>query len=557
MEKLFYDQLLRFLETKACVQLYKKKKPSSEYLPFAQLLKNLKKKQDLSTLEKLIEKYHDLEREEDPALLELALMNDFSSKELKRVRTIPKILRGLPRLFQPNKPSISKVHPHFSTFRLIKQKVLQKTLYYLYENVKIKEKVDVACLFENEEEKFFLKTLFKSLRKKLSSFEVSLVSIGSPKNDKDSIVLSKDKKISLKNSTKSLLSYVRSVPLIFQLFHPATYIDSFFEKTKKEDRPHYEALGSYGQLEEEAFFPTSPFFSLGLHFLELGVLTLEKKDPTISSIPYFLCSHTSIKDAVFYTNLLIEIKKKEIHDLKIEYFSKSVLDAVYENLLAAKNLEIKTIKTLHNKKVVQKKKVSHSGKDLFLAYQSDLDYTQKTELFASSQEPIGISSDIAFSYAVSYDKTYVYSRFDQKSCLIKDLIALAKNRLAKYPKAIVYLENLYQLQLQYHPKKKDEYVSEEYFQLSHLDSFEEIQKRLSLLINTREVVTGLRVLNSLISNKYSANSYLTGLIKRAYLHNKHPELQTLETQVLSNYLEGSTSFLDMLKQITSSIKKYI
>lgn len=547
MQKLFYQELFLFLRKLASVQAHQKKRHSSEVFLLLKLMKKFEKKQDAKTLETIIQKFYSLNKEKDSLNVESDLLKFFLSKELKRVKTMPKVYRGLPRLFCKKKPAISKIDPLFTDLFSLKEKCLEKTLFTLYAGVKIKEKVEVVCLYENAEEKFFFQSLFQCLKKKCSFIRFSLTPCLKKSSSLDALVIKKDKKVSLRNSCPELIDQVRSADLVIGHFPKNPAIDQLLEKSKKKAATNYHVISGYGELTNN--FSTSDI-SLGLYFLEKGILRLDKSEKKTAS--NYLCAHTKVEESFFYIKFLLELTKQDRNEIKVVFLLKEPLDLVYEESSAfLEDKKLGKIALEIDHEVVKEKKGDFFGKTLVLSYLSKKTYEEKEDLFARSLEPIGVASDISFSYVTSYQKAFFLCQFDQKSTLLRDLLALARNKLTGYPKAIVYLETLYALQLHFLEKGQQEFVSEEYFHSQNLDSIEDLSKRLKYLILNREVIIGLKVLSTIVCEEFSANLSMVGLFKRAYLHKKHPELKYMEEATVGKYLIGESTFLEMVKSIST------
>lgn len=547
MQKLFYQELFTFLRELASLQAHQNKIHSSEVYLLLKLMKKFEKKKNVKTLDMIVEKFYHLKKSKTTTSVEGDLLKFFLSKELKRVKTIPKVYRGLPRLFSRKKPEISKIDPLFTDLFSLKAKCLEKTLYTLYAGIKIKQTIEIVCLYEREEEKFFFQSLQECLNYKYLSVRCTLIPLLKKQGDNEGIVVKKDKKVSLRNTSKYLLDLVRSADVVlgYRVKNPG--IEHFLEKDKESQEQYYQVIRDYGLLTND--YRTHDI-SLGLYFLEKGIFCFDKIEKQSST--FYLCAHTKEKESFFYIKLLIDLARNESADLRIVFLSDSPLKGAFKQSLAfLENKRIGKVVLEIDDEVTDEKSCDFSGKTLVLSYQSNRTFQEKKNLYAQSLEPVGISSDISFSYVASYQKAFFIGQFDQESTLLKDLLALAKNKLTGFPKAIVYLENLYQLQLHFLEDGQEEFVSEEYFRSLSLDSVDDILKRLKYLILNREVILGLKVLNKSIYEKFSANQFFLGLIKRSYLQKKLPKLKSLEEGILSEYLIGESTFLEMVKSISS------
>jgi len=556
MQKIFLKELLTFLQERVKGQSHVINKDTSNLIPLLEKLTSFEKKKDLKSLEEFLSKYYKEQSSDTKGSLEACLLDCFQKKTPKKVKTFSKILRGLPRLYNRKTATLAKIDPHFSHLFFLKRRYLDKTLFFLYENIQIKEKVEVACVYETSEEKRQFSLLFETVKASLKSFDFRLVPLSTNKKDKKALQLSKEKKISKKSTSKELLTFLRSIPLIFQFFQMQPCVQDFIEGCDGI-KPHVEVLGGYGQIEKPPFTPLSSFQSMGLYFLELGVMVPEKKTFIKEDLPFYLCASQNDTGALLYLLFLIELNKKHFNDLRVVFLDKDCLLSFSETLFArVQENKIQKIDILIDQKVFQSKKIASTGKNLQLVFDSNLIESGPEKLYAHSLEPVGIEKDYSFSYAISYEKAFFLSICEDLS-FSKDLLAIAKNTLISNRKTLSYLEGMYQLQLHQTAIEEKEYVSEDYFQLPHLEKEEEILKRLTLLYQDPSAVSGVKSLCKIIQTSYSANGYLVGLLKRAYLHQKHPQLKEMEEKYIIDFLFGGSTFLEMVKSVSFGIKKIL
>jgi|GEM_PF-6343123 len=541
MKKLFFKELATFLQLKIQDQMKISSDPASMF-PLFEKLQAFEKKKDIKTLDDLITKYNQSNKQEKFECLEATLLKSFVINTKRKVKTLTKIFRGLPRRYQRQDPSKSKLLPFFSNLFFLKKRYLLKTLYYLYANISLKEKSEIACLYETEEEKLYFTSLFDSLKLRMNNCEFTLTRI-SDKKKENALVLTKDKKISLKSSSKEVLQFVRSVPLFLQFIQPQIYAEDLLSKGQAK----YEVIGGYGQSEQCSFSPITPFQCLGGHFLDHGLLLPEKP---IECLPQdrYICSIQPEDDALVFLQFLIEKNKKSSKILKIQFLLNKSLKSLAERLLTEKH--IASVDVLIDEQKILTKKVADKGLAVELIYSSNFSVDK---LFYSSLEPVGIGQGFGLSYVMSYRKGFFIFEKDSNPLVLKDLMSISKSFYPLSSKINSYIEGLYQLHLLHKSKETGEYVSEDQFQESQ---FSDVKQGIKELVSCY-ADTDISSLSKAICENHSGNTSILGLIKRALIHQKHPELKNLEDKQVFSFLLGKTSFISLVKAVSSEIRHFI
>lgn len=535
----FHNQLLNFVENRVITKL--KEKPNK--IPFfIQCLKdidNLRKNHEDVVLEKVTSEYHEFFFKDNQVNLESVLLSLIEYKEFVFLgisnQFFPKMIRGLPRIYKKENPAESRIKPPFDHLFFLTRHFIDKAILSLYKNCKIKPDT-IGLLFEdNKWDKIYLEHSIKIIEKLIPQLNVKIIDL---------------------SSENALL------PLVLKFSNPSLQIDSTIEKSEKQSSS-YEFIGGYGTMEKENRS------SFGLYFLEKGVLTyIYEKDELLNVTKantgenFYFCSIHNSDSIDLYLSFLMKYLRSDTQNIEVMFFYDYPLKnfnkdrGYFFQELEKQRESIEKIEIIIDGEVINTLSFSSSGKTIRMTYKSDLTKEEVLSCFLSSKSPVGCSADFSFSLAISTNKVFFLDVLEGKSSLLKDLLAIAKNRIHNYKKAILFLEVLSQVQFSYQNNDLSDFVSEDYFQDSQDIDKDDLIKKLVILLEDPMTIKGLKSLNRVIYEEYSANEILVNQIKRALFHYYHPTMSSLENLYISRFLLRNITFSGMVKLINIEINNF-
>ncbi len=299
----------------------------------------------------------------------------------------------------------------------------------------------------------------------------------------------------------------------------------------KEEGKSYDLVvpkfGDYGSLESEEFHPESGNRALGLHFLEKGV-AIQKAlyRPSFAEI-----ANPEILMWLFGTTTPgpseIEEYLKSCHFYFADIESK-VGRAVYLQALAklheADQKQI-DICTPHSDWV--------AGDRFRILTASKMDEKDRFLLTSLSGEWVGVTK--GFSDAVSANKAFF---LDGQRYLLKDLLALAENRLGMHRSTLEVIRGMAKCML--HQKKEEgEWVEETDFQ--EVETIEEIALKIGSAMQDPDSLAGFKKLTRIIHEEHSFYDFLCHWVQRELCHQAYPTTKFIEEEIIHAFTLGKIS----------------
>jgi len=547
----------------------------------------------------IIENYHHLFAAGGPVHIEKMLMDAFSRKEFEELgllRYLPRMYRGLPRLYHSAHPARSHIKKNFAHLPTIKRLASEKAIFSLYENFKLDKDAKI-CLFTwvigdgfgdyiaAIETAHILEERFPGLDVQKIVLLPSKISISSPPSK--CILIPYDKDDSPHIIPHSALVELRTSDLILSMptYYPHT--SQLIELLKKMSAtlpmPKIELLGEYGYLESSWFHPRTHNRSMGLHFLEKGILIRKSRSASFAEVKneqllqwlfktnspgpleidqylaesrfYVAYLTTPIGGAVYLHALLksLEQDPKGI-DLCVPDLGWFIHHIEKQNRLGIPVLEgnfaVKTIEVWHEGQI-HAMSISPDGKRVRILSPGPLSQADFRALLSLSGEFAAIRGDQSFSEAVSANKVFFYDGREHARYFIKDLVALAENRIGSHRGALAVFRGMGKTFLHNLPDPEGEWVDETYFQ--EKEDWLAIALEIGLALKDPDTIAGFKKLNRIIGEEFSCNEFLCHLVKRALCHKKHPQIERAEEDQLSLFTNHSQSFGAAIKAIQKSL----
>ena len=505
----------------------------------------------------ILENYQRLFSEKKSGILEKRIFDSLNIKDFHL-----KFSRGLPRLYKKDAPTQSYVKTEFSHIPTLKKLELERFSLPLCEDIPIPPNTKI-CLFTymlsdgwgdliaSQEMKRILKKRFPNLTIQTIVCIPTRFSLRQCNLDKDTIIIPYKNQCPLSIFPKKALKALQDSSLILSAptFYPYTedLKKKLQPKKKNEKAPRMLCIGQYGFLESEWFHPKSGNYSMGLHFLEKGILTRKY----VGKADFLSLENRSLLYSLFRTTTPKTIHKEKYlssNKLYLAYLVSPIGGAIYLHaLLQSQIREDKTIDIctpdirwlveyiqmqkkgnrpllegnfhvreieIHFQGKIHRHPIAKEGKKVRILCPKNLSDGDFRLLVHLSEEFIGIRGDQSFSEAVSVNRVFFYDGAPHARYFIKDLLALAENRLSDNKSAISLFRAMGKAFLYNTSDEPSEWVEETYFQ--EKEPWLEIAKEIATALETPATVEGFKKFNQIVTSEYSFNKTLCHLVQREY-----------------------------------------
>ncbi len=547
----------------------------------------------------IIDHYQHLFASNGPVHIEKRLMDAFSQKEFQELgllRYLPKIYRGLPRLYQSAHPARSHIKKNFAHLPSLKRAAAEKAIFSLYENFALEPDAKV-CLFT-----WVIGDGYGDYTAAIETAEI--LSERFPSIDLQTIVLMPENMAISSAPEKCTLIYYGSddSPAIVPhsamlelrlsdliLFLPTSYphtaqlTDHLKKMSAALPMPKMEAVGEYGYIESSWFHPRTRNRSMGLHFLEKGVLIRKNRSMSFAEvknerllqwlfntscpgpveIEHYLSANrfytaylTSPTGGAVYLHALLKSMEHDAKgiDLCVPDLGWFVQHADRQNRLGLPVIQghfaVKTLEVWFEGQV-HSISLGTAGKKVRLFCTGLLSQKDFRTLLSLSGEFAAIRGDQSFSEAVSANKVFFYDGREHARYFVKDLLALAENRIGAHRGALTLFRGIGKTFLHNLPDPEGEWVDETYFQ--EKEEWLSIALEIGAALQDPDTVAGFKKLNRIIADECSCNDFLCHLIRRSLCHKKHPEIEKAEEEQLALFSNQAQSFLTTVKSIQRAL----
>lgn len=586
----FFDELLEHLHCTAAKEFSKKLSEVGELSLSEQKLKEALN--PLSTdkpmpLDQIIENYQYLFHETGPIHIERRLFEVFTPREYAL-----KVYRGLPRVYQKDSPAQNHVKKDFSHLPILKKLAAERFVFPLYENQPLSPGAKVCLLtwvigdgwgdwVGAKEALEILKDRFPEV-----SFDwVALVPKGLSLSA--DIAYEKDCPVSLFSIEN--LNRLRSSDLILSMptFYPHTeeLMKTLQNIPSSSPLPRLACIGQYGFLESSWFHPKSGARSMGLHFLEKGILIRKSMNPNFA-----LIESESLNVALFGQSkpspLDIE-KYLDTHRFYLAYLLSSTGGAVYLHALLKSlekddqpidictpnvgwliqyvaqqkkegrpslegNFGVKAI-DVHYENKVYPTPISDRGKKVRILCPEKISDADFRLLVRMSGEFVGVRGDQSFSEVVSANKVFFYDGALHARYFIKDLLALAENRLSPHRSSLQVFRGMGRVFRHTLPVEDEEWVDETHFQ--EKQPWVAIAQSVGHALQDPEVVTGFKKFNRILGEEHSFNTFLCQLVQRELVHRSSESIGAFEEKQMNLFGTQQCTLVQLLQSLRGLLEK--
>jgi hypothetical protein len=330
-----------------------------------------------------------------------------------------------------------------------------------------------------------------------------------------------------------------------------------------KEGPKIESVGEYGFLESNWFHPKSGNYSLGLHFLEKGVLSRKPCQADWSDVKneqiqrlrlpenrFYLAYLASPIGGAIYLHSLLKSLENDLSgiDLCVPDIGWFVQYSEKQNKMGRPLLEwdlgIQSIEIYFHEQYCSID-VAPVGKKLRLICPGHITSSDFRALLALSGEWVAVRGNQSFSEAISQGKTFFYDGREHARYFIKDLAALAENRIGGYHGALNCIRGMAQGFVYNLPVDEADWVEETFFQ--DLEEWTSIALNLGLALQDPETVHGFKELDRIITEEFSANQFLCHLVQRGLCHRQHPEIERFESEQTTQFTSQSLGFAELIR----------
>lgn len=587
----FHDQLLLFLQD----DLKKKKNEEGWDDRYDTMMRNYSdaishaiRSSAPIPLEEIINQHRYLFQDRGPIQLEQKLLLSFSDREMAGLEFKPlRIYRGLPRLYRKSQPQISRLKPNFSHLPSLKRLTALKPLFSLYGPIMLPANAKIAILSGEAldgSDDYYALEIAKLIKNAFPTLDLHLIVMSNRalSTISDCCALRWDGS----NHQIDLLSrcdFVLQTSVSLKANEIKAQIEALCEGPSF---PKWELLGQYGFLESDWFYPHTAAHSLGLHFLEKGILThridanltiselkneqlsqwlFDQSAPSLEMINQYRQNHRFFladllsQDGIFvYLHALLKSLEKDSKDIDLCVLDPAKMLAFFEQRIQAKldpiekRYQIRQI-VFHIGAHVAVLNIESTGKTIRILCPQSMSSSDFQRCLAFSEEFVACQSDQSLSEAVSINKCFFYDSCDNNRYFLKDLIALAQNRIPQHPSSIEVLR-LFSKVFEHHlPQEASDWVDEIFIQDEKMDLLE-IAETMGKYLQDPKTFAGLKKLNRILIEEHSCNGFILNLVQRAICHHCCPEIERIEQEELMRFSYGWQSFSSVVQTLRTALK---
>lgn len=519
-------------------------------------------------------------------LLEYARILSKTPLEKSLLETLPlKIVRGLPRVYLKSSPSISYVKKDFADLSALKLICLEKFILPFYEKInpsKAKICIFTYMLSDGWGDLIAHKEVLKILQKRFPDISIeSVVCIpkGFTIQDLKATVVSYHQDCPLEVFSSVAMNLLQTSDLIFSCPTHYPHMDALKKMCPKTK---FLELGQYGFMESDDFHPKSGRSSMGLHFLEKGIITrVETKKGDFRLIENQTLLYTLFGTTIPATYAIENYQHS--HQFYLAYLLSPIGGAVYLNALLQsqennpKAIDICTpdigwligyIKLQENKPFllqnyaiaeieihyagkIHRRHIAKTGKKVRIICPGALSDNDFRNVLHLSAEFVAVRGDQSFSECISQNRLFFYDGAPHARYFVKDLLAIAENKLIANKSALTLFRAMARASA-YQIKDDGDFVEETYFQ--EKQPWEEIVKAVASALNSPDTLAGFKQLNYTLMTEYSCNKTICQMVVRELFSIQYPEKARFEKQEMDNFANGKQSLNETLVNIQSKMR---
>ncbi len=309
---------------------------------------------------------------------------------------------------------------------------------------------------------------------------------------------------------------------------PTAYFD--FPSLKKmiqkgnKTPPIISRIGQYGFIGTEDYNPTTRERSMGLHFLEKGVIILEKVPPQKRDFDCYFAYLITKSGILTYLYSILLNRMKDQKDLTLLSPNLDRLLPILQEIdFKSYNIKKIVIKDFPNISSID---FMEAGKTITIEHVKNL-HPKKILHYMSTCNPfVGIRGDGSFTECLSTDALFFYDALDHAIPFLTDLTYIAHDELMAYYSLGEYLLNLINI-------KTDPLLR---------------AKAIAELLDDRSVFAGLEKLRSHLQKYYRFNETLDHLIRQNFAFYQDPSLKSKDEALFMDFINEKIPFSKVYKK---------
>ncbi len=527
-----------------------------------------------ASLNEIIEDYQHLFEHRGPTHIEYRWMRSFQEREFADVglsRYFPRIYRGLPRVYHRDDPSRSHIKKNFTNLADLRRLSVDRAVLSLYEGTAKVGSIKVGILTH---------VLPDGLGDWTAAVETASILAAKWPSLDIHLFIATSRKLPQENGAFHVHTFFLNevsgpVPSAIQEMDVLLQIPTRFPVAPGEK------IGEYGFLESDWFHPKSGNRSMGLHVLEKGIFTpkmgrssfaeIERKELLITLFNtetpgpieietyraknrFHLAYLASSIGGVIYLHSLLKMCERDERNIDLccpdlKWLIKWLEE---QRQIEAKAFGIKEILILFQEHSYSLP-VAEKGKTVRIIHCGPLSRADMWRLISLSDDWIAIRGNHSFSEAISAKKAFFYDGLQHARYFVKDITALAENRLSGHRSALHAFRLMNQAFLWNLPEDTSEWVDESHFQREERPPWMEIALELGALLQDPDAIVGFKKFCTIVSEEHSFNSFVCHLLEKEFFRLEHPSLFEEQQQLLELYASAQISFPTLVKNLKAHI----
>jgi hypothetical protein len=577
----FYQEIIAHLQSKVLERFDE----SILIGQFSEQLQQLAKMEvgdlDPAIFSTMIERYNAAEEQTQLSRVEGDWMNAFSEREFESLglkNYFPKIYRGLPRLYHRDNPSRSKIKKNFTSLSRLKISSVERALFSLYDHFEPKAGTRIGILVwvmpDGLGDWMAAQETARVLHERFSELEIHLFAI----TQRNSLPQA--------SFETHLIQYQGEAErLPFQIdfkMDLVIQIPTYFPNSELIfAHQRMECIGEYGFLDSSWFHPRSMHRSMGLHALEKGIFIRKHQVYAFAEIEnrslllslfgtktpgpiemdlydrktrFHLAYLATPSGGAIYLHSLLKMWERDGQDIDVcspdigwliqwvEIRQRAGLSPLQETF-GVKELVIEWEGQNHRAQIAEK------GKIVRIISPGVLSFSDMHKLIYLSGDWIGVRGNQSLSEALSAGKAFFYDGREHSRYLIKDLLALAENRLSGHKLAVYAFRLIGQAFLWNLPEDLEEWVDETYFQQQEKMNWFTIAIELGICLQDPDAIAGFKKLGLICSEEQSFAPFICHLVQRNLIHLQNPLLKEKEKEWSEQYGRSEISFTTLIQNL--------
>jgi len=543
-------------------------------------------------LSEILETYRHLFETRGPLHLEKKLIAALSSNE-ERIA----VYRGLPRFYRREKPADSHVKKNFAHLPALKRLAIEKKVFRLYEARNPEEgrvTLFTWVIFDGWGDYIAASESIGILRRRFPDLQLAWVvlfphRLGSPPVPEGvkTHLIYYERETPLSLIGREALEILRTSDMVLQLptFYPsfdalrsAVEAIPFFTPP-----PTWLSIGEYGFLESQWFHPRSGNRSMGLHFLEKGVIVKPPRsgvddfsklecepllhwmfgtaEPGPAEIEryrkmshFYLAYLTSPIGGIIYLHALAKAHERDAKgiDLCSPDIGWLICFIEMQNQSSRPIFEIEGVSLeLHTQGKVVLLNQKAQPKKIRIFSPPTISPADFRLLVCLSDEWLAIRGNQSFTEAISANKCFFFDGREHLRYFMKDLLALAENRIAGHKSTLQVMRGMWKAFLHNVPVGDGEWVEETDFQ--EREPWLEIALKIGAAMQDPDCLAGFKKLNRILAEEHRFNDFLCHLVQRELCHRSHPEVRKAEEEAVQPFAEERASLSKTIEDLKNRV----